>query len=109
VLSELRERNNLALSELSNRVTSDNFKRGDDVSRAGLIDSGNRLRAIEAEITEAMLHMLRKCDAEWGFAGRLHEAFRAEANFERDWQQRLAQHGAHWTARAYPGPAPNAP
>ncbi len=94
VLNELRKRNDAALADLSSRMTSHDFAQSNDELRAGLIDGGNRLRAIEAEITEALLHTLRQCDAEWGFAGRLHEAFRAESNFEKDWRLRLPQHGA---------------
>jgi hypothetical protein len=92
VLSELRNRNNSALADLSTRIASEDFKRGDDATRAGILDGTNRLRAIEAEIAEALFLTLRQCDAEWGLAGRLHEAFRAENNFEKDWQKRLAHY-----------------
>jgi hypothetical protein len=95
VLNELRNRNGAAVSEMLSRMESEDFKRGDDQMRSGLIDSGNRLRAIESEIAEALLCTLRQCDAEWGFAGRLHEAFRAEASFEKDWQKRASQRATH--------------
>jgi hypothetical protein len=94
LLSDLRNRNDFAIADLSNQMASDDFRRSSAEIRAGMIDSDHRLHAIEAEITEAMLHTLRQCDKEWGFAGRLHEAFRAEASFEKDWHQRLP-HSTH--------------
>jgi hypothetical protein len=78
VLNELRERNGKALASVLALMSSEDFKRGDEQLRAGIIDSSNRLRAIEATITEALLHTLHQCDAEWGFAGRLHAAFRSQ-------------------------------
>ncbi len=84
VLSELRERNGRALTAILNMMSSEDFKRGDEPLRAGLIDSTNRLRAIQAAITEALLHTLHQCDTEWGFAGRLHAAFRSQVELDAD-------------------------
>jgi hypothetical protein len=96
VLNELRERNGKSLAAVLNLMSSDDFKRGDSQLRAGIIDCSNRLRAIQATVTEALLHTLHQCDAEWGFAGRLHEAFRSQLSpgGGKDWEKLLAQHGA---------------
>ena len=80
VLNELRERNNKALTASLNSLASGDFK-GDERLRAGVVDSINRLRAIQDAITEAQLHTLHQCDNEWGFAGRLHAALRSQINF----------------------------
>jgi len=95
VLNELRERNNKALAAVLARISSEDFKQCNEQLRAGIIDSGTRLRAVQATIAEAMLHTLHQCDAEWGFAGRLHEAFRSHIDSDeaKDEEKLLAQHG----------------
>ncbi|HWW00509.1 MAG TPA: hypothetical protein VNZ64_12490 [Candidatus Acidoferrum sp.] len=89
VLNELYERNRKALATVYTLMSSADFKHGDDQLRAGVIDSGDRLRAIQAAITEALLYTLHQCDSEWGFAGRLHEAFRSQLRpgVEKDWEK----------------------
>ncbi len=95
VLGELREKNGKALAAVLALMASDDFRRGDQQLRSGLIDSSNHLRAIEAAVTEALLHTLRQCDAEWGFAGRLYAAFRSQAQpgAEKQWERAVAQPG----------------
>jgi len=95
VLNELRERNNRALAASLSSLSSGDFKQGDEQLRAGVVDSINRLRAIQDAITEAQLHTLHQCDNEWGFAGRLHSALRSQLNFsaDSDRENRLAHHG----------------
>ena len=92
VLNELREKNGKALAAFFTLMSSEDFKHGDEQLRAGLIDSANRLRAIEATVTEALLEALRKCDAEWHLAGRLHAAFRSQiaSTNDKDWERLLA-------------------
>lgn len=87
VLNELYERNRKSLSAVYTLMTSTDFKEGDEQLRADVIDSGDRLRAIQAAITEALLYTLHQCDSEWGFAGRLHEAFRSQlgSGLDKDW------------------------
>jgi hypothetical protein len=94
VLNELRERNGKSLASFLSLMSSDDFKRGDEQLRAGLIDTTNRLRAVQATITEALLDTLRKCDSEWGLAGRLHTAFRSQIapETDKDLQKLLLQH-----------------
>jgi hypothetical protein len=95
VLNELRERNNESLAAILRLMSSEDFKLGDPQLRAGILDSGNRLRAIHAAVTEALLHTLRECDHEWGFAGRLHAAFRSQltGNGGTDWRKLMAEYG----------------
>ncbi len=95
VLSELRERNGKALTAILAMMSTEDFKRGGEPLRAGLIDTTDRLRAIQAAITEALLHTLHQCDTEWGFAGRLHEAFRSQADADADkmLEKLITQHG----------------
>ena len=95
VLNELRERNNKALAAVVTQMSSDDFQQRSEQSRAGIIESGTRLRAVQATIAEAMLHTLHQCDTEWGFAGRLHEAFRSQidADGNKDEEKLLAQQG----------------
>jgi hypothetical protein len=92
LLSELREKNGRVLADFFTLMSSDDFKQGDEQLRAGLIDSTNRLRAIQAAITEALLQALHDCDAEWGLAGRLHAAFRSQVDptGNNDWDRFLA-------------------
>lgn len=82
VLNELRERNNKNLAAVLARISSEDFKQCDERLRAGILDDGTRLRAVEATLAEAMLYTLHRCDSEWGFAGRLHEAFRSQIDFD---------------------------
>jgi len=95
VLNELRERNNRSLAAVLTLISSDDFKSGDDQFRSGIIDSRDRLCAVHAAVTEALLHTLHECDAEWGFAGRLHAAFRSQIHSDpdKDCDKFLAQHG----------------
>ena len=95
VLSELRERNSKTLNSILAVMSSEDFKRGDERLHAGLTDSLDRLRAIQAAITEALLHSLHQCDTEWGFSGRLHAAFRSQADADADkvLEKLIAQHG----------------
>lgn len=95
VLSELRERNSKALTAILTMMSSEDFKHGGEPLRAGLIDTTDRLRAIQAAITEALLHTLHQCDTEWGFAGRLHAAFRSQADADADkmLEKLITQHG----------------
>jgi len=94
VLNELREKNGKALAAFYALMNSDDFKHGDEQLRAGLIDSTNRLRAIQGTVTEALLDALRKCDNEWGLAGRLHTVFRSQAGSidGKEWERLAAQH-----------------
>ena len=89
VLNELYERNRKSLAAVYALMSSADFKQGDEQVRAGVVDSGDRLRAIQAAITEALLYTLHQCDAEWGFAGRLHEAFRSQlgSGLDKDWER----------------------
>ena len=93
LLNDLREKNARVLADFFTLMSSEDFRRGDEHLRAGLIDSTNRLRAIQAAITEALLHALHDCDAEWGLAGRLHSAFRSQVDppVSREWDRLLAQ------------------
>ena len=93
VLNELREKNGKALAAFFTLMSSEDFKHGDEQLRAGLIDSASRLRAIQATVTEALLEALRRCDAEWRLAGRLHAAFRSQitAAADKDWEKLLTQ------------------
>ena len=84
VLNELRERNNKALAAVVARISSEDFKQASEQFRAGLLESGTRLRAVQATISEAMLHTLHQCDSEWGFAGRLHDAFRCQIDSDEE-------------------------
>lgn len=95
LLSDLREKNGRVLADFFTLMSSDDFKRGDEQLRAGLIDSTNRLRAIQAAITEALLHALHDCDSEWGLAGRLHASFRSQLDptGTKDWD-RFLEHRA---------------
>jgi hypothetical protein len=97
VLNELREKNGKALTAFFALMTTDAFKHGDEQLRAGLIDSTNRLRAIQGTVTEALLDALRKCDSEWGLAGRLHTAFRSQVGSlgDKEWDRLAEQHQAH--------------
>jgi hypothetical protein len=92
LLCDLREKNGRVLADFFTLMASKDFKQGDEQLRAGLIDSTNRLRAIQAATTEALLHALHDCDAEWGLAGRLHAAFRSQIDptGDRDWDRFLA-------------------
>ncbi len=92
VLNQLYERNSKSLASVLTLMSSTAFKLGDEQLRAGIIESGDRLRAIQTAITEALLYTLHQCDLEWGFAGRLHEAFRLQLGpaGDKDWQ-RLAR------------------
>jgi hypothetical protein len=94
LLSELRDRNGKALATFFTLMSSEDFKKGDDELRAGLIDSVNRLRAIQAATTEALLHIVHECDTEWGLAGRLHGAFRSQiqASTSKETERLLATH-----------------
>ncbi len=92
ILNQLYERNNQSLSSVLTLMSSTDFQRGDERFRAGIIESGDRLRAIQAAITESLLFTLHQCDTEWGFAGRLHETFRAQLgpSGQKEWE-RLAR------------------
>jgi len=91
LLSDLREKNGRVLADFFTLMSSDDFRQGDQQLRAGLIDSTQRLRAIQAATTEALLHALHDCDEEWGLAGRLHAAFRSQVDpaGEKDWDRFL--------------------
>ena len=78
VLNDLREKNAKALIAVFALMSSQDYQRSDEPVRAALIDSTNRLRAIQDALTEALLQILRQCDTEWGLAGRLHGAVRAQ-------------------------------
>lgn len=95
LLSDLREKNGRVLADFFTLMSSDDFRQGDERLRAGLIDSTNRLRAIQASITEALLHALHDCDTEWGLAGRLHSAFRSQVDpaGDKDWDRFLTPRG----------------
>jgi hypothetical protein len=84
LLSDLREKNSKALTTSLTLMSSDEFRQGDEQLRDGLIDSTNRLRAVQAAITEALLHTVHECDTEWGLRGRLHAAFRSQVNVAAD-------------------------
>jgi hypothetical protein len=92
LLSDLREKNGRVLADFFTLMSSEDFKNGDEQLRAGLIDSTNRLRAIQAAITEALLQALHDCDHEWSLAGRLHAAFRSQVDpsGDKDWDRFLA-------------------
>jgi hypothetical protein len=94
VLNELREKNGKALAASFTLMSSDDFKHGDEQLRTGLIDSTNRLRAIQSTVTEALLDALRKCDNEWGLAGRLHNVFRSQSSSldAKEWERLATQH-----------------
>ena len=89
VLNQLYERHSKSLAAVHALMSSSDFQRGDEHLRAGIIDSGKHLRAIQAAITEALLYTLHQCDSEWGFTGRLHEAFRSQLGpgLARDWEK----------------------
>jgi len=93
LLSDLREKNARVLADFFKLMCSDDFKQGDQELRAGLIDSTNRMRAIQAAVTEALLHALHDCDAEWKLAGRLHAAFRSQVDpgGGKEWDRLPAQ------------------
>ena len=95
LLSDLREKNARVLADFFKLMASDDFKAGDEELRAGLIDSTNRMRAIQAAVTEALLHALRDCDAEWKLAGRLHAAFRSQVDpgAGKEWERLPAGRG----------------
>jgi hypothetical protein len=95
VLNDLREKNTKALATLFALMTSQAYQRSDEQVRASLIDSANRLRAIQDAITEALLQTLRQCDSEWRLAGRLHAAVRSQIDpgAERQWDRLAAQNG----------------
>jgi hypothetical protein len=78
VLNDLREKNAKALMAVFALTSSQDYQRSDEPARAALIDSTNRLRAIQDSVTEALLQTIRQCDAEWRLAGRLHAAVRAQ-------------------------------
>jgi hypothetical protein len=94
LLTELRDKNTKALATFFTLMSSEDFKNGDAELRAGLIDSSNRLRAIQAATTEALLHIVHQCDAEWGLAGRLHASFRShlDALTDKDPKHLLSDH-----------------
>jgi len=99
VLNELREKNGKSLASFLALMASDDFKSGDEQLRAGVIDTINRLRAIQATVTEALLDTLRKCDNEWALAGRLHAAFRSQIAdaTAKDWEKLPLEHPAPGT------------
>ena len=95
LLNDLREKNGRVLAEFFALMASEDFKKGDAELRSGLIDSTNRLRAIQAAITEALLQALRECHREWSLAGRLHAAFRSQVSpgGDKQLERFLAQEG----------------
>ena len=78
VLNQLREGNGRSLSAIFELMASPDFKEGSSEYRAGVIDTCERMRAIQAAVNEGLVHTLQKCDEEWGFGDRLHSAFRAQ-------------------------------
>jgi hypothetical protein len=94
VLNDLREKNAKALAAVFALTSSEAFKSSDDQVRDNLLDSTNRLRAIQDAVTEALLQTLRQCDSEWRLAGRLHSAIRSQLDTDaaRKWERELAQH-----------------
>ena len=76
VLNEIREKNTKGLSVVLALMATEAFQRSDEPVRAALIDSTNRLRAVQDAITEALLQTVRQCDSEWRLDGRLHEVIR---------------------------------
>jgi hypothetical protein len=78
VLNELREKNSKRLAAVFALMSSEAFQRSDEQVRSALIDSTNRLRAIQDAITEALLQTVRQCDSEWRLADRLHAAVRSQ-------------------------------
>jgi hypothetical protein len=94
VLSELRERNSRGLAVILNLMSTEEFKQGDENVRAGVIDSLERVRAVHEALNEALLHTIHECDAEWGFAGRLHAASKShlQPGAEKHLEQFAVQH-----------------
>ena len=54
VLNQLYERNSKSLTSVLTLMASMDFKLGDEELRAGIIESGDRLRAIQTAITSAV-------------------------------------------------------
>lgn len=96
ILNELRDRNIKALLAALALMASEDFQRSDGEVRAGLVDCLNRLRAIHAALTEALLQSLHDCDTEWHLAGRLHGALRSQLDdtADRHWDRVIAHYGA---------------
>ncbi len=98
LLNNMLDKNGKSLAAMFSLMSSNDFKTGDQMLRSGLIDATNRLQAIHTAVTEALLQTLHECDSEWGLAGRLHGAVRAQVDpavpaTEKDWPRVVTQPG----------------